>query len=46
MSETAEKSDPALWEKVKNEVTAGAVAARLAQTAADSRRDLNIGMIL
>ncbi len=34
MSETAEKSDPALWEKVKAEVTAGAKGGRKGQWSA------------
>ena len=34
MSETAEKSDPALWEKVKNEVTAGAKGGKKGQWSA------------
>ncbi len=34
MSETAEKSDPALWEKVKEEVTAGAKGGRKGQWSA------------
>ncbi len=34
MSETAEKSDPALWEKVKDEVTAGAKGGKKGQWSA------------
>ncbi|KQN93456.1 hypothetical protein ASE95_00370 [Sphingomonas sp. Leaf231] len=34
MSETAEKTDPALWEKVKDEVTAGAKGGRKGQWSA------------
>lgn len=34
MSETAEKSDPALWEKVKEEVTAGAKGGKKGQWSA------------
>ena len=34
MSETAEKTDPALWEKVKEEVTAGAKGGRKGQWSA------------
>ncbi|MBB3692400.1 DUF5872 domain-containing protein [Sphingomonas sp. BK580] len=34
MSETAEKTDPALWEKVKDEITAGAKGGRKGQWSA------------
>ena len=34
MSETAEKSDPALWERVKEEITAGAKGGRKGQWSA------------
>ena len=34
MSETAEKSDPALWEKVKEEITAGAKGGKKGQWSA------------
>ena len=34
MSETAEKTDPALWEKVKEEITAGAKGGKKGQWSA------------